>query len=177
MTQQFQEWVLLVITSLCSLISVLLGVIIGGGITYLNQSKFTKQQREWDLDDRKRRWQRENLKELETHIDKYVIDYLFTLNKTQLNKFGAPTPMPTEKFIEEITKRQMNFVQYMANVDISFDPILSQLLLSDWYEIINKSLGYNSFDQDTQNQIINEAYLINQKIKKRFNELYEATYS
>jgi hypothetical protein len=53
-------------------IAALIGVIVGGLLgaigTYLAQSKLLNKQREWQLDDQRRRWRREELDKLSTHI-------------------------------------------------------------------------------------------------------------
>lgn len=160
MTQQFPDWipfVSLIITLLCSFFSIsmaLLGVIIGGGVAYLNQSRLQKQQREWDLDDKNRLWKRERI---EKHLER---------SKEFLSRLHQVAIVFSESQLEDILKEiSIEYGRFISDISIVAD--------TEIVDILNEFKEVSSKTEDKEFRLLKK-YLV--KVIDRLSSMLEDTY-
>lgn len=151
--------------------SSLLGVSIGGIITYLAQSRASDKKREWELDDQKREWQKNRLDKIGEHLDG-ISRLLYQANYFYDQNLSTPNPKLAARAQEEMERL------YRENSKLSFRP---SLLIDEDFATLYRDLMYatNMFDIDSRHHK-SQIYDINQAYEatvKRFDELFNKLYN
>ena len=135
----------------------LLSVALGAAGTYFIQSRQQKMQRDWNLDDQRRHWERERLKRLSDQLSELM---------AILNKIFSGFYEKSEEGFDEYKSEYIDKASKLgADVDVAFDGELNDLF-DRFMEI--SSLA------STKTQIeVKGAY---KKVQRRISTLYDGSF-